>query len=682
MATNKNLNENEINHADELNKLDKLLLSGKITNAVEFYNYFKNKSNQTNNTNANNNNNNTNISPVPTPTPSQQNSSTLNSYGPFCTSPIPTSSSSSSLSSYSTVSNQPTNSNKRNKNNKTNTLNDYATLLQSSSPQPHPTHKPRNKKQPSSSSSNLVAYNNNNNRNVPHSSIQHLSTSNLSIPTNLFLNQPKQFLMYSLTNSEIRNPNKAHSNYQQLLNQKQSNILTIAPTTPSSLQTILNSASSTPTNNQQFQIASIASTPTPNPRQQRINKSASSTLISDNSDSIFNQYLIDNTDSKLNGNSSLLDNSNQEQQNVENSLKNSSSTNIDSSLNSQHVSISSIFLNSSLTSYYQKYKLEQKQRSKQYSAPNGPNRTAASYLSDNTNLVNPGDYEKRKEDAINRIIRNERIKQIRIKMHEYELLREYQTCTSTANTLEQGSVLGAYQTNDNNNNSEDLFNTTTTSGDNNDDNDEFDFDSSNKTKAKTHSKLKPNKYFSLNNYGALLNKPVSQDLNDDYELDDNEESSLNDDDYSALNKSIPLSENGPNKLSDYNLPSSSDDTLNKQYKSRLGYYNAAKAHEASFDEYKNENYYEDNEESYESGIEDDGFSMTAPIYSKKQNQQQRLLNNLNRSFGGASNIKPGYELYQIGGGLFNLSSSQSTFQLKVSIISAEVKNIVNVLKQV
>jgi hypothetical protein len=487
--------------------------------------------------------------------------------------------------------------------------------------------------------------------------------------------------MYSLTNAEIRNPNKARSNYQQLLNQKQSNMLTIAPTTPSSLQTIFNSASSTPTNSQQFQIASIASTPTPNPRQQRINKSASSTLISDNSDSIFNQYLIDNTDSKLSGNSSLLDNSNQEPQN-ENSLKNSSSssTNIDSSLvNSQHVSISSIFLNSSLTSYYQKYKLEQKQRSKQYSA-SGPNRTAASYLSDNTNLVNPGDYEKRKEDAINRIIRNERIKQIRIKMHEYELLREYQTCTSAANALEHGSVLGAYETNDNNN-SEDLFNTTTTSGDNNDDNDEFDFDSSNKAKTKTHSKLKPNKYFSLNNYGALLNKPVSQDLNDDYELDDNEESSLNDDDYPALNKSIPLPENGPNKLSDYNLPSSSDDTLNKQYKSRLSYYNAAKAHEASFDEYKNENYYEDNEESYESGIEDDGFSMTAPKYSKKQNQQ-RLLNSLNRSFGGASNVKPGYELYQIGGGLFNLSSSQSTFQLKVSIISAEVKNIVNVLKQV
>jgi hypothetical protein len=293
-------------------------------------------------------------------------------------------------------------------------------------------------------------------------------------------------------------------------------------------------------------------------------------------------------------------------------------------------------------------------------------------------MVNTGaslgsDYEKRKEDAINRIIRNERIKQIRIKMHEYELLKEYQTCNN--NQHEQESVLGAYQTHDSNN--EDLFNTTTTSGENNDDNDEFELDNSNtNNKArKIHSKSKSSKCFSLNNYGAFLNNPVSQDLNDDYELDDNEESGLNDDNsYLTLNKVIPENSNSnsikrPNKLSDYSLPSD-------EYKAKLGFY-MPKTNEATFDEYKNENYFEDNEENYESGIEDDDFSMSAPKYSK---QKQR--HNMSRNFASSLNVKPGYELYQIGGGLFNLSSSQSTFQLKVSIISAEVKNIVNVLKQV
>lgn len=70
----------------------------------------------------------------------------------------------------------------------------------------------------------------------------------------------------------------------------------------------------------------------------------------------------------------------------------------------------------------------------------------------------------------------------------------------------------------------------------------------------------------------------------------------------------------------------------------------------------------------------------------------------------SSQIKPGYELYQLNNNTsssnnnnnnnsiaaalatatfsFTTSATQSTFQLKISIISAEVKNIVNVLKQV
>ena len=62
----------------------------------------------------------------------------------------------------------------------------------------------------------------------------------------------------------------------------------------------------------------------------------------------------------------------------------------------------------------------------------------------------------------------------------------------------------------------------------------------------------------------------------------------------------------------------------------------------------------------------------------------------NKKATGRRYVKPGYEIYQIGGPSNNsfahtisLSSvAQSTFQLKISIISTEVKNIVNILKQV
>lgn len=68
-------------------------------------------------------------------------------------------------------------------------------------------------------------------------------------------------------------------------------------------------------------------------------------------------------------------------------------------------SISSMFLMSD-SSYYHKYKQQQSLK-----------------LADSKE---DKEMEKRKEEAINRIIRNERIKEIRMKMYEYELLKEYQ----------------------------------------------------------------------------------------------------------------------------------------------------------------------------------------------------------------------------------------------------------------
>ena len=41
-SSNSNTNEN-IESSTPVNKVDELLLSGKIANAVDFYNYFKNK---------------------------------------------------------------------------------------------------------------------------------------------------------------------------------------------------------------------------------------------------------------------------------------------------------------------------------------------------------------------------------------------------------------------------------------------------------------------------------------------------------------------------------------------------------------------------------------------------------------------------------------------------------------
>ncbi|RNA11840.1 hypothetical protein BpHYR1_013215, partial [Brachionus plicatilis] len=81
---------------------------------------------------------------------------------------------------------------------------------------------------------------------------------------------------------------------------------------------------------------------------------------------------------------------------------------------------SSMFLKSA-TSYYQKYKQQQSIKS--------------------TNGYDDTEMDKRKEEAVNRIIRNERIKEIRMKMYEYELLKEYQNLNvNQAATVESRSL--------------------------------------------------------------------------------------------------------------------------------------------------------------------------------------------------------------------------------------------------
>lgn len=213
-------------------------------------------------------------------------------------------------------------------------------------------------------------------------------------------------------------------------------------------------------------------------------------------------------------------------------------------------SISSVFLKSA-NSYYQKYKLQQSAKP--------------------VDALDDKDMDRRKEEAINRIIRNQRIKEIRMKMYEHELLKEYQsldtnqTCCVEPKSFEDFASL-------NENVSEDGFD---------------------------EQRQKPKQYTYFNRtYG-------NRTIFDEYR------SNLHDNEGHADNA---------NNQDDFNDDEDDEDD-------------------------------EEEDDDYESGIEDDHS-----IDKKKKK--------INFSSG------------------ISLSPNQSRFQLKISIISAEVKNIINVLKQV
>ena len=108
--------------ANDMNRIDELLLSGKITNAIEYYNYFKNKNHSYNN----NLNEVTHF--ISSPSSSSPNQITSNST-------LTTSSSMSSISSSSTTTTIPPQqpsitTNKRLTKKTKNNLSDYANLMQ------------------------------------------------------------------------------------------------------------------------------------------------------------------------------------------------------------------------------------------------------------------------------------------------------------------------------------------------------------------------------------------------------------------------------------------------------------------------------------------------------------------------------------------------------------------------
>ena len=198
-------------------------------------------------------------------------------------------------------------------------------------------------------------------------------------------------------------------------------------------------------------------------------------------------------------------------------------------------------------------------------------------------------FDKKKEDAINRIIRNERIKEIRTKIYEYELLKEYQK-------YNDNKVTSYYDHHQQENDDDSLEEVTSV---------------------------------------------------DSYCTDYGFESVENDDDFYENNNNIIPSNR---KSSSPTTPTSMITSLLKKSVSYCDYLSLT----------------DNNSITFQNGLSmDDLQNNNTSVNSRQATRRTR-------------NIKPGHELYQIG----NLNTPQTTFQLKCSIINAELKNIVNVLKQV
>jgi hypothetical protein len=615
------------------------------------------------------------------------------------------------------------------------------------------------------------------------------SMSSFSIPTQVLCSneksnnhsgfQNKQFSIYSL---DTANSNTYSSDNNKTIKQYSidvTKIPSLSSSTSSSSSSCSTTSNSSNKNRNSHQLlnpsqsmnnistASTADSTYSNSskRLNSINNNSSNT----NSSYIFNAYKI-NTDlanidvssadsvsshTEKDSNHLKSNDSNNGNHIAENNAVNNNNDFLPSSSSIQ--SISSIFLNSNLTTYYQKYKNQQQ---KHQAKPPQRSATVASVAS-NYDLNEPGsqnnlfnelqpqlaassntNFDRKKEDAINRIIRNEKIKQIRIKIYEYELLKEYQTVNTsdqqtnfaedeklnadlsssssslsssrTANYSDQKKVTvrgigsikkkphqpvneSGYINNKQQNNTKKTMPASTKpnktipsarANNNNQNSNKLDIYSSFNEQLKT--KIKNNDQstqleIDINQTDKFTNDPnveeaESPSTTDRKELDIN----MFDDKNSFFNSNLNENEFNDENYNEEDLEGDGDDL-------ELG---------DNFDDTEENLSFIDNldEENYESGIEDDGFNK---IKQQQCYQEHQIQTNLNRIFQNSNNnsntkstgrryVRPGYEIYQIGGPsnnsfahTINLSSAaQSTFQLKISIISTEVKNIVNILKQV
>ena len=277
-------------------------------------------------------------------------------------------------------------------------------------------------------------------------------------------------------------------------------------------------------------------------------------------------------------------------------------------------------------SYWEKYKLKKNAKCESLNVAN-----LAAYLKDQLVFDSKAEYERRKEEAIGRIILNERIKQIRTRMHEAELLKEYQFDQSVSTNDDDGGD-GDDDDDENTNNNN---NNNSTSYCNEEDDDPYDGECGRNAGGGGgggggdyyYDEFIPFEETIVCDDGGLDGDDVGGGKLDDYyyslHMDDDYESGIEEDKYAG--KSQQLTGGGE--------------------------YTQSKA------KAKNKK-----------------KSNAATKQQQQQHQQQQQQSQ--------SCVKPGHELYQIGTGCLSMYSSQSRFNLKISMIGEEVKHIVNVLKQV
>jgi hypothetical protein len=585
-------------HQKSSNKIDELLSSGQITNAVEFYNYFKNNR-QTNDDSAGKSQN---------------------------------------QSSNSVINLSRTKSSKLKKN----TLNDYASILN------------KNEEEVEGESlietENAFHHQHNNNKNKQNRHSMNLTTRPSNLTTgnrgiNTQISYPKPNMNNSIRNKQSKNNNnkkkpslKSSSSSSSLisLTMPSKNQNQTAKITPASkfnaylidIKETNNQTDTPPSNDTLLKYISPSLSPLPPPQQLSISRkkpskqlphsksqtqlieqnfstlnshpTVNNPIVRSKSFTVPNNSMTSGTLKGLNLNEQIIneqDTVHQSSNSVKNEVKDDyelltgNDLNSINNLNTLPTSLTTLQHETPLiddSTYYQKYKAQKKITS--HIASNSQQHSTSKQTFN-------CESDRKKEEAINRIIRNERIKQIRIKIYEYELLKEYEV-----------------------------------------------------TPAPSH----------INNI-----KQSSHDENNDQKVDEDD---VNDDDYN------------PN-----------DDIFKSIFSNSL------------FDEYESINLPvnlsnvddddEDDDDNYESGFEDNDS-----VKLKKLSYKQQIESNHNRYDDkylsctthktNNSNIKPlkeGHEVYRIGNNsdtTFELISSDSRFQLKCSIISSEVKNIINVLKQV
>ena len=530
-------------------------------------------------------------------------------------SPVPSSSSSSSLSSFSAAANVSSSSSRSGKksNNQhqqqskksnkqqqqqqqqqqhSNALDEYATLLNPNA----------NKHQQQQQKVNIS----NNPRFKKSKSSLPNCVSSISIPSNLYLlnqqqhhKQQPEFSMYTLDNA----PADFFPQQKPVLQYSHPSAYSVSSKAATSKQPS-SRLSAIQTNHKGSYHSNLASTSTSN-----------------SSSAIYNQYLMPNTQNLLVPN--LVDSADNEM--LSSSTPGGASK---SNASKNNNNILSAFLTSTMPSYYQKYKQNQA-----LNKNNITNNSAKLYMIENSMQQQPVnqhpvkdesiDYERRKEDAINRIIHNERIKQIRQKINDYEMLKEYQATFSAPDTTNQPTAYNYLS------NKKSARKQSAAISNNNNNN----YSRNNNSKA-------INSYFSRA-YGGSVNKSMAIPRN-----------MQKFDEYKSKSLLGPIyqdeaSLNGKEEKAE-ELGGGDEDEFDDDY-----FYSSAFSDGYSVDE-------------SESGIEDEDGPAHLRFY--------KFCNETAGGGGGESS-----SLFGLG---FNLTSPQSTFQLKISIISAEVKNIVNVLKQV